>query len=191
VGTNWIQRFTEDRKQAALHVDKMLLAVGRCLEVAQRFEQNARSVTWAAHASLRLEVAEGDGVEDLFTILSSTPYPQLIGPAIATLKNLEVFDAAYLQTLKKAKDARNAIAHEAALIPRNSVADLATHAAKLISWLDDIQAADISLSKAAHDIEEPKDPLPLRVFEENAATQREDIVRGLTPLMSSASEKPS
>lgn len=184
---NRFQKAIEDQKSAAIYIDSVLLAVGRSLAVAQNFEQNARFVTWAADTHFRLEAAARDGVEDLFTILSSTPYPNLIGPALARLKILGVFDAVYLDTLKKAKGARNAIAHEAALIPRNSVEDLGVHALKLISWVDDIQAADISLSRAAHDIQEPKDPLPLVVFAGNAAALRDTLMQGLAPLLSHCS----
>jgi hypothetical protein len=185
-----------DRAEAARYVDLVLLAVGRSLAVAQEFEQHARFVTWAAHAAARVADTENDGadagvedegvgaaIEGLWRILTGTPYPRLIGPALGTLTALGVFDAPYLDVLKRAKDARNAIAHEGALLPTTSREALARHATKLISWVDDINAADIPLAKHAHDVEEPRDPLPLLNFRQTATARRDVLVQGLAPLL--------
>jgi hypothetical protein len=186
--TSRIQDVVADKVEAGRYVDTMLLAVGRSLVVAQEFERHARFVAWAAHTASRMagaaeDSAADDGVASLWRILTETPYPHLIGPALGTLKTLGVFEATYLDVLRRAKDARNAIAHEGALLPATSREALAGHATKLISWVDDIDAADIRLAKCAHDVEEPLDPLPLQVFRQAASARRAVLTDGLAPLL--------
>jgi hypothetical protein len=106
---NKLLRSQVEREEAKGYFDVVLLAVGRALAAAQEFEQHARFVTWALHAAERVTAAEQDGVEKLWTVLSSTNYPKLIGPALKTLEDLGAMDADYLATLRRAKDARNAI----------------------------------------------------------------------------------
>jgi hypothetical protein len=83
------------------------------------------------------------------------------------------------------------LAHEGALLPKESVISLAGHARQLIAWVDDIDAADIRLAKYNRDIEEPDEMLPLRVFEDAAAARRAELVDGLAPLLERAPDVDS
>jgi hypothetical protein len=183
VGANRIQQAIADKQEAARYHEAMYLAVGRTLRVAQEFEQNARFVTWAARAHANVQKATEDGVSELWQVLTSTSYLGLIGPTLKVLEGLNVFDAEYMAVLGHAKEARNSIAHEAALFADHSTSLMGEHAAKLIMWVDAVQAADIRLSKAAYDIQEPKDPLPLWNFEQIAGHRRQTIATGLTQIL--------
>jgi hypothetical protein len=144
-------------------IAEILLAAGKALYIANRFEARCSLVLKAAHF---WDIIDGDPVATMADIAARMPADKLLGRTLTELNarsdiGITPQDS---EALTKAKDARNWLAHEGAAslgdLYSYDVARMLTALRTLRDMVTDLASGDNIISTWAFAIEDPDEPLP-------------------------------
>ncbi|MFB6823699.1 hypothetical protein ACFCXA_19150 [Streptomyces virginiae] len=142
------------------HLDALFLAVGRALHLANAYEHKCQYVLRIGNM---VSASEADPILTLDELIAATPADKMLGGTLHSLANHPMGVTMDMDTLHKAREARNFIAHEGASIGYIWSARLGTilqHAVKLRAAVADLAAGDNLISQWVHGLEEPRASLP-------------------------------
>jgi hypothetical protein len=136
-------------------LDALFLAVGRALHLANAYENKCQYVLRIGNM---VTARQADPVLTLDELIAATPADKMLGGTLHSLANHPMGVTMDMDTLHKAREARNFIAHEGASIGYIWSARLESilqHAAKLRAAVADLAAGDNLISQWCHGLEEP------------------------------------
>lgn len=144
-------------------IDEILLAAGKALYLANRFESKCSYVLRIANF---VDIAQNDPVATVEQIAALLPDDKMLGKTLRELFALTDMNAREEQVtlLEEARKARNYIAHEGA----GAIGDLSSYSVqhkidalrKLFAKVLDLARGDNIVSTWVFQIEEPRGPLP-------------------------------
>jgi hypothetical protein len=144
-------------------IAEILLAVGKALYIANRFEANCKTVLKAAHF---VDIITDDPAVTLAEIAGRMPADKMLGPTLGDLfahAGIRV-KPQQAEALTKAKTARNWLAHKGAAelgdLHSYNVPKMLTALRTLRNMVADLAAGDNIASAWVYTIEEPGEPLP-------------------------------
>ncbi|MFD3553864.1 hypothetical protein ACFWWA_17420 [Streptomyces goshikiensis] len=141
-------------------LDALFLTVGRALHLANAYEYKCQYVLRVGNM---VSASEADPILTLDELIAATPADKMLGGTLHSLANHPMGVTMDMDTLHKAREARNFIAHEGASIGYIWSARLETilqHAVKLRAAVADLAAGDNLISQWVHGLEEPHASLP-------------------------------
>jgi hypothetical protein len=140
-------------------LNALFLAAGKALYLASSFEAKCQ---WVLRIVTIVTHYKATGDNSATTELARAMKEKMLGPTIRELKALTEFTAGDLETLERARDARNYIAHESAKLGPLSSASAKTITEKLAQLRVELQAlidGDNLVSRWIYEISE-KEPAP-------------------------------
>ncbi|MBT2545314.1 hypothetical protein J7E99_32610 [Streptomyces sp. ISL-44] len=142
-------------------LDALFLSAGRSLHIANAFEEKCR---WMVRCINLVEVHENaDPVATFEDIIAGLPADKMLGPTLQQLTGHLSCSAETMDALRRARRARNFIAHEGAGVGDISVVrerHILAHACRLRSAVSDLAAGDNIVSQWGFHFEEPRWSLP-------------------------------
>jgi hypothetical protein len=141
-------------------LDALFLSAGRSLHLANAFEAKCRYLLRMANL---VKVLEDDPVSDLEQAIAALPVDKLLGPTLQDLDRRMLSASSAADVLRRAKDARNFIAHEGAgvgTVWAVHEAPILEHVARLRAEVAHLALGDNVVSQWCHAIEEPRVPRP-------------------------------
>ncbi len=137
-------------------LDALFLAAGRSLHIANAFEGKCR---WMLRCINLVEVHQNaDPVATFEDLIAALPADKMLGPALHQLTGHMSCPTETVDVLRRAREARNFIAHEGADVGDISAArakHLLEHAGRLRSAVSDLAAGDNIISQWGFHFEEP------------------------------------
>jgi hypothetical protein len=134
-------------------VESALLAAGKSLYLANRFESKCKFVLRIAN----LEKFVVENSNSTFSdAIASLAKDKLLGQTIEALKKFPIVSSVDVSTLEVARDARNFIAHEGAYFGALHVKEnqMNEHMKKLRNYVGDLARGDDVVSRWVYEIEE-------------------------------------
>ncbi|MFJ8073827.1 hypothetical protein ACIQ7Q_07795 [Streptomyces sp. NPDC096176] len=142
-------------------LDALFLSAGRSLHIANAFEGKCR---WMVRCINLVEVHQNaDPVATFEEIIAALPADKMLGPTLHQLTGCMPCSTETMDVLRRARKARNFIAHEGADVGDISTARekrILAHAGRLRSAVSDLAAGDNIVSQWGFHFEEPDWSLP-------------------------------
>ncbi|MFE0448141.1 hypothetical protein [Streptomyces fungicidicus] len=142
-------------------LDALFLSAGRSLHIANAFEGKCR---WLVRCINLVEVHQNaDPVATFEEIIAALPADKMLGHALHQLTGRMSCTTETMDVLRRAREARNFIAHEGADVGDLSAArakHILAHAGRLRSAVSDLAAGDNIVSQWGFHFEEPNWSLP-------------------------------
>ncbi|MFJ7902388.1 hypothetical protein ACIQ6V_18160 [Streptomyces sp. NPDC096198] len=142
-------------------LDALFLAVGRALHLANAYEDKCQYVLRVGNL---ITAQEADPAMTLEEAIASVPGDKLLGGTLHGLAAHAIGQTMDMDTLHKAREARNWIAHEGASIGNIWSVDsdrIAQHAVRLRAAVTDLALGDNIISQWCHGLSEPHEPRPM------------------------------
>lgn len=108
---NWYPNYIKDDQEISALSNAALLATGKALHICNRFESTCKWVFQVAESIGYLQKNEGASLQEAFSNFKE----KFLHGTIKGLGEISEIKKEELDTLERAKDARNYIAHESAL----------------------------------------------------------------------------
>jgi len=147
-------------------LDALFLSAGRSLHIANAFEGKCR---WMLRCVNLVAVHQNvDPVATFEDLIAALPADKMLGPALHQLTGHMSCSTETIDVLRRARKARNFIAHEGADVGDTSAArakHLLAHAGRLRSAVSDLAAGDNIISEWGFHFEEPNRSLPRDLIE--------------------------
>jgi hypothetical protein len=144
-------------------IDEILLAAGKALYLANNFESNCQYVLRIANL---VDLIKDDPVASLEEAAAKLPEDKMLGPTLQGLfahTDIPMLPDR-MAALKRAKDARNYIAHEGAMaigeLDSYNVQGMLDALRALRAKVIDLANGDNIVSCWVYEIDEPREPLP-------------------------------
>ncbi|MFD0064145.1 hypothetical protein [Streptomyces sp. NPDC056690] len=142
-------------------LDALFLSAGRSLHIANAFEGKCR---WMVRCINLVEVHQNaDPVATFEEIVAALPADKMLGPSLHQLTGHMSCSTETMDVLRRAREARNFIAHEGADVGDLSAArakHILAHVGRLRSAVSDLAAGDNIVSQRGFHFEEPNWSLP-------------------------------
>ncbi|MCL7493198.1 hypothetical protein M8I34_17575 [Streptomyces sp. MCA2] len=141
-------------------LDALFLSVGRALHLANAYEDKCQYVLRVGNL---IAAHQTDPAMTLQEAVASVPTDKLLGGTLHSLASHTMGRAMDMDTLHKARQARNWIAHEGASIGAIWSVDrdhILQHAVTLRTAVTDLALGDNIISQWCHGLAEPHDPPP-------------------------------
>lgn len=139
-------------------IDAVMLAVGKALYISNNFEQKCRFLLRVSNLGSFLEKNPQASLADAIASLAKD---KMLGGTISDLKLFPYVKKEQVEALEGARDARNFIAHEGALLGPLSCMrseQIEAHLSKLRAAVDALVLGDNIVSKWVFEVEEKEGP---------------------------------